>query len=226
MNTRWLLVVVLVPCLATPGLAGIIFGKKNKAIPKDRVPELIAIVKSDGDENKRANAADELRNYDLAAFPEIVPALIDVLLHDKKPAVRSDAAQSLGKLRPISQSAGLALEQAMAQDASMRVRLQARSALLSYHWNGYRSMKKDEPIFTNKEPPLADPDEKPQPEPRRGFIRRATSTAPSRVVPQPVSRPSPVKTTEPPLAPPLSGATPVPTPAPSGKGPELGPQLQ
>ena len=82
--------------------------------------------------------------------------LIDVLRNDPKPGVRSEAAQSLSKLRPVSQPAGHALEQAMQNDASMRVRLQARSALLMYHWAGFHTTKlQDAPLLQTKEPPLA-----------------------------------------------------------------------
>ena len=140
MKCRLFLLLVLLPTLAAPASAGVFFGKKKKQPnPNDRVPELLVTVKTDGDENKRARAAEELRQFDAATHPEVVPILIDVLLNDKKPAVRAEAAQSLGKLRPVSQEAGQALEQALAKDPSMRVRLQARSALLQYHWSGYRS---------------------------------------------------------------------------------------
>src|SRR4029077_19657794 len=111
----------------------------------------------DGDEDKRCAAAEELRQYDAEKFPEIIPILVDVLLHDSKASVRAEAAQSLGKLRPINQQAGGALEEAVAHDAAMRVRLQARSSLLLYYMAGYRAGKKEEiPAVTgnNKEPPL------------------------------------------------------------------------
>lgn len=154
---RLLLVSLLLAVGAAPAPAGIIFGKKGqKPDPAQRVPELLVLVKTDGDERKREAAAEELRQYDPKLFPEIVPVLIDVLLNDPKPAVRSEAAVSLGKLRPISQQAGWALEQAVAKDASMRVRLQARSALLHYHWDGYRGSK-EPPVIQSKEPPLAPP---------------------------------------------------------------------
>src|SRR5262249_48342671 len=141
MRYRWLLVLLLLaPCLTSPARAGIIFGrKKDKPDPKSRVPELLTILHTDKDADKRARAADALRHYDAAAYPDIVPGLIKALQGDAKPAVRSEAAQSLGKIRPISQAAGEALEQALANDPSMRVRMQARSSLLHYHWAGYRS---------------------------------------------------------------------------------------
>src|SRR5439155_25781395 len=120
------LALVTVGALALPAPAGILFGKKTKPNPAERVPELIVIVKTDKDESKRASAAEELRQYDPAAHGDIVPVLIDVLMNDPKPAVRVEAAESLGKLRPISQEAGWALEQAKEKDSSMRVRAKAR----------------------------------------------------------------------------------------------------
>ncbi len=190
---RTLLVLALLLALPALASAGFLFGKKPaKPEPAVHVPELIAAVKNDGDENKRAAAAEELRQYDPAAFPEMVPALIDVLLHDAKPAVRAEAAQTLGKLRPINQQAGLALEQALAKDASMRVRLQARSSLLMYHMAGYHGGKPAEPpAAPTKEPPLADPKAPLPPAVKTTTVPHAT--------------PVPTQTEEPPLAPPLPG---------------------
>ena len=109
MRRRFLLGLLLVVMLPIPATAGIIFGKKTpKPTPQERVPELIKIVQSDGDENKRAAAVEELRQYDPAQFPDIVPTLVDALLNDKKPSVRSEAAHSLGKLRPVVQVGGQA----------------------------------------------------------------------------------------------------------------------
>ena len=113
LRTLWLIPLVLLPGLVGPSYAGIFFGRKNKKpTPAERVPALLAVVKTDGDESKRAAAAQELRQYDPGQFPMIVPVLVDVLLTDSKPAVRAEAAQSIGKIRPISQPAGMALEQA------------------------------------------------------------------------------------------------------------------
>src|ERR1700689_4958396 len=159
MRNRLLLVLLGLVMLPLPAPAGIIFGKKTpKPTPQERVPELIKIIKTDGDENKRAEAVEELRQYDPAQFPDIVPTLIDALLNDKKPSVRSEAAHSIGKLRPVAQAGGHALETALANDWSRGVPISARSALLTYQWAGYRgSGKKDDPLTTSKEPPLADP---------------------------------------------------------------------
>jgi hypothetical protein len=252
LRALWLVPLVLLPLAAGSSSGGIIFGKKNNKkapTPAERVPQLLAQVKTDGDESKRAAAAEELRQYDPAQFPTIVPALVDVLLTDKKPAVRAEAAQSLGKLRPVSQQAGQALEQALGNDSSMRVRLQARSSLLQYHWSGYRGNKKDEIVTQTKEPPLADANTPPPainttaPPPATGRIAPQLPDG-SRTTPSypntPASFPPPARPTvkEPPLAPavlpaptttnppaPLPPPIPAPAPAPAPGGNESGPDL-
>lgn len=146
MRSRYILVGLLVLMAAQTSSAGIIFGrKKEKVDPKQRIPELMVILKNDRDADKRADAAIELRSFDLAAHPEVLPPLLDALYNDKKPAVRSEALSTLSGYRPVSQIVGEALEYAVANDSSMRVRLQARSSLLQYHWAGYRSRKGDIP---------------------------------------------------------------------------------
>jgi hypothetical protein len=220
---RTLLVLALLAALAPSAPAGLFFGKRApKPDPATRVPELIATVKTDGDENKRAAAAEELRQYDPTTHHDIVPVLIDVLLHDAKPSVRSEAAQSLGKLRPVSQEAGWALEQAVSKDTSMRVRLQARSALLFYHMSGYHSSKVEETPGQSKEPPLADP---------APPAVKTTTPVPVPRMPPPGKRlvPVPTQSPEPPLAapvtpapaapPPLVPAAPPVAPAPSAAPP-------
>ena len=79
MRYRVPVLLLLIPLL-TPSLqAGFIFGrKKDKIDPKQRVPELVQILKTDKDADKRSKAAEELRNFDPAQFPEILPALIDL----------------------------------------------------------------------------------------------------------------------------------------------------
>jgi uncharacterized membrane protein len=210
MYARFTLIVVLVPLLTAPAHAGIIFGRKAKPDPAVRVPELIQTVRTDGDENKRVNAIEELRQYDPASFPEIMPALIDALLNDRKAAVRAEAASTIAKLRPVSQAAGDALEQALDKDSSVRVRLQVRSALLQYHWAGYRQGKKEDPPpqVTTKEPPLADP--KPVNPPAQ----------PTPTPPRPLPPIQPVPTPPPPIqpapTPPPPSVSPVPSPLPQG----------
>jgi HEAT repeats len=156
---QWLLVVLALPACALPAQAQIFF-KKARPAPAQRVPELILTLKTETDERKRATAAEELREYDAKTFTEIVPVLIDVLHNDKKTNVRMEALNSLYRVRPVSQPAGQAIEYAASSDESLRVRLQAKTALLKYHLAGYSSSNKNEPsVFqpTTQEPPLADP---------------------------------------------------------------------
>jgi hypothetical protein len=195
---RSLAILTTAAVLAAPAQAGLIFGKKKAAVdPNQRVPELLGIVRTSPDEHKRAQAAEELRRYDPQAYPDIVPTLIEVLANDAKPSVRAEAASTLAKLRPISQAAGQALEQALAKDGSMRVRLQVRSSLLQYHWGGYRTPKKDAVPPQTKEPPLAPP--------LPGEPRTATSPA----------------TLAPPVTPPPPAAGPPAAAAPSQPAPPV-----
>ncbi len=173
MRRKFLLLLLLTTLLADTARAGIFFNRTPtppKPAPTERVPQLLKELKESGDENKRGAAVDELRQFDLQAFPQIVPAIIDALINDKKPYVRAEAAQTLGKLRPMMPEIATALETARDKDESMRVRLQARSALMSYQWSGYRGPQKITPTPaptaavvktpaapTTKEPPLANP---------------------------------------------------------------------
>ena len=199
MSRRWLriafLVIPLATMLAEPSQAGIIFGRKKEKIePQSRVPALITTLKSDKDADHRQRAAEELRNYDAQVFPEIIPALVAALQTDAKSGVRIEAAQSLGKIRPVNQVAGEALERAVSGDSAMRVRLQARSVLMQYHWAGYKNGKVADvpPLATSKDNPKGNENLPP-------VIRTtpATTTAPR----LPTSK-------EPPLAP----VEPIPTP--------------
>jgi hypothetical protein len=169
--------IVAIPIFAiavvvTPAPAQRLF-KKAKVNPAQRVPELILIVKTDADERKRIHAAEELRDYDAATFTEIVPVLADVLLLDKKAAVRLEALHSLAKIRPVSATAGQAMEKAAADDEALRVRLQARTALTRYHLAGYSS-KKGPTTSTSAKPATAEPpvNDPPLPAPRIDVPRR------------------------------------------------------
>jgi hypothetical protein len=199
---------LLAALLAAPSHAGIIFGRKPAPVdPRTRVPELLNVLKSDKDAAKRSKAAEELKNFDAAAFPDIVPALIRALNEDPQPGVRIDAAQSLGKIRPVSQAAGEALENALEKDPSMRVRIQTRAILLQYNWAGYRTAKKEAiPLAT--EPPRGVlgrflPPIRTTPDPRKA--PKAGPDAPFKPLP-------PGSGVEPPLAPPVPEVKPAPTP--------------
>ncbi|MSR30448.1 MAG: HEAT repeat domain-containing protein [Gemmataceae bacterium] len=160
MDSRFFLFLMLGAASAFPSQAASglgIFGKRPVKNPAERVPELILLLKSSGDENKRADAAAELRQFDVATYPDILTTLIQALNNDAKPSVRAEAAASLGKIRPVSITVGQALEKSLAQDLSMRVRIQARSSLLQYNLAGYRSPPKNPTSLEGKEPPLAAP---------------------------------------------------------------------
>src|SRR5437764_6834224 len=142
--SRAFVVPLVLACLTPPAPAGF-FTRKPKPNPAERVPELLIQLRTSPDEAQRAAAAEELRQYDPKAFPEIMAGLMAALGKDASAGVRSEAAASLGKLRPISQQAGFALEQAQNNDGSMRVRMAARSALLQYHLVGYRGGRPEPP---------------------------------------------------------------------------------
>jgi hypothetical protein len=236
---KWRLLLVVLATLAAFPLtanAGILFKKATKPNPAERVPELISVVKTEKDEHKRVSAAEELRQYDGNTYPEIILVLADVLLTDGSSSVRAEAADSLARLRPVSQSAGLALEQALAKDSSMKVRMQARYALLQYHWAGYHSTLKESPLIQTKEPPVAKEGKpavqmplKPQ---QTGVKFGDTPPPPLAPAPEEPSipnklpkgsaQPPPVPTDAPALKP--LPSTPTTQPAPKGnQGPDLSP---
>jgi hypothetical protein len=195
--------------LVLPAPAGIFFNRSAKPSAMQRVPALLATVRTDPNERAREAAAEELGHCDPRAYPEVVPVLIEVLQQDASAGVRLEAAKTLSELRPVSQQAGWALEQAADKDATLRVRVQARRLLWHYHLSGYRSSGKIEgpppaPVKTS-EPPLAPPAENSAPAPAQA----------PRLVPVPSN---PTATSEPPAAP-------VTAPQPLPRGPEKGPEL-
>jgi hypothetical protein len=216
---RLLLVFAIQVSLALPASAGI-FSRKTKPDPAQRVPELINTVKSDPNDHKREAAAEELRDYDSQAFPEIVPVLMDVAQRDAKAEVRAEAVQSLAKIRPVSQEVGFVLEQVHSSDASAKVRFQARIALWQYQLAGYHGAKTDgpkldgkdgTPVITSKEPPLAAPDTAPAP-------RVVPTPSPMPVSPPATTwQPAPSGATHPPLVP----AEPPSLQAPPSDGPSV-----
>lgn len=217
---RVCLLVLSLALAAETARAGIFFNRKPKTQPTERIPTLLYTLKSDASEKKRAEAAEELRNFDAGANPEIVPALIESAQKDPQASVRIEAVQTLSKLRPISQLAGRAIEQAASSDPSMRVQLQARSALLQYRMSGYHNGKGDtlpltpgRPIRTD-EPPLAPPLDPPP-------VHKSQSPPTGTIVPSSAPRPMPASA---PVRPALVPATPPPLAAPPvEEGPELAP---
>jgi hypothetical protein len=207
-SLRLFLALVLPAAVVLPAQAGFIFGRHAKVNPAQRVPELVVAVKTDSNESKRESAARELRDYDPAANPDIVPVLIDVLQHDQSAGVRAEAAQSLGKLRPVTQIAGMALEEAL-KDPSLRVRLQARTSLVSYRLSGFRN---DAQMAEAPAPsPVANPP------PKTNFLSRSLlpRTTPAPVPTRISGETAPPPLAQPPLGPPPLAQPLVPTAAPA-----------
>ncbi len=133
--------------------------------PSEHVPALIKTLTSDLDDRKRADAAAELRDYDIKTFPDIIPALVEALKNDASMPVRLETANSIGKLRPISQVGGYALEQAEQNDSAIAVRVLARNHLRIWVlFHGYKRGRMPDPLANqSEEPPLADSPPAPAP---------------------------------------------------------------
>ena len=155
MSHRLVLVPLVVLALASPTQAGL-FRKTVKPDPATHVPALIEILQTSKDEKARAAAASELREYDAKVYPDILPTLAEALANDPSSSVRAEAAESIGKVRPISLQAGYALEQAIAHDKNVIVLASARWAIAQYRFLGYFvSGKTDLTTLQSAEPPLA-----------------------------------------------------------------------
>ena len=154
MLKRLLVVPVVALSVAAPTQAGL-FKKTAKPDPAVYVPTLIETLKAHKDDRARAAAAAELDEYDAKAFPEVLPALMQALANDPSTSVRSRAAESIGKVRPITAAAGYALERAATEDKNFGVRVSARTALLKYKVLGHMPGIKIEGIAQSAEPPLA-----------------------------------------------------------------------
>jgi hypothetical protein len=154
-HSLWI-VPLLLAIIVPQGQAGI-FKRPNKPDPAEHVPALINTLKNDSDERKRANAAEELHEYDLRTYPDIMPALIEALRNDRSTSVRVEAVNSIRKSRPITQPASYAMHQAAKNDPSFQVRLKARDAIFVWNVLGLTSVQMPEKPATTQteEPPLA-----------------------------------------------------------------------
>jgi hypothetical protein len=155
---RFFLALLIAAFAVAPVVAGSgVFKGKSKPDPA-RVQTLIETLKSHPDEKKRRAAADELGGADGRVLTDVVPALVAALQRDKSASVRAEAADSLRQLDQVSPLAGVALENAAANDPTPLVRLAAKKALWVYHLNGYRSPKAADGLATQTiEPPIASP---------------------------------------------------------------------
>ena len=222
---RLLLAALLGLALAVPASAGP-FRRAPKPDPAVQVPALLETLKSDKDERARARAAAALDEFDGKAFPDILPALAAALASDPSASVREDAALAIGKIRPITPQAGYALEQALASDKSIAVRLKVRTALFQYRILGYFGGSPDLSVQSS-EPPLAAG----TPTGSATTILRPTPTpapfSPTQAVPTPTPvgpKPTPAQSTEPPVAPPAPTRL-VEIPAPTSPKPGTSPAV-
>lgn len=231
MRKLTLMALITLPIAWLPPADAQIFGRKPKTPPEQRVAELIFQAKADPDEHKRTAAAEELREFDGKAFPQIVPTLVDIARSDPKAGVRLEAVSSLAKIRPVSQAAGQTLEWSAAHDDAWKVRWHAKSSLMRYQLAGYHAGKSDANATkaalppATQEPPLLDSRDNKgvRPSTNPAIVNR--TTAPKTFAPQvnapknvPAPTPPPVIGTEPPLPKVVVDSTPqappVPTPPP------------
>lgn len=200
----------------------------QKTEPSSKAKQLIATLQNDMDEKKRRAAAEELRSLDPRNEPTVVPALIGSLQKDPSPAVRIEAVESLGKLKPISQQAGIAMETALQADPDAKVREAVKATLWQYHLSGYRPPTNSPFAAQTGEPPLA-------PKTTSGFRPITNAVGKGTNFPQttepPLAKPKPKtaaptvapppKTTEPPkttLPLPMPTTPTIPAPPPSTPG--------
>jgi hypothetical protein len=219
---------------AVPGRAGIFFNRKPKPTntPSNGVDALIQTLRNDPNERGRIEAAENLRNYDTVSYPGLVPALVQSVLSDPSTSVRIESIKTLGKLRPVNDKAGWALEQAT-QDSNLRVQWQARSVLLQYRMSGYKQGAGEAPVdrpIRTEEPPLAPPLPASAPNPTALPVQRPRTVIPVTPIPtyQPLpngsqgdnTAPVPEESSPPPgyAEPPPPPATPAP---PVDEGPAL-----
>lgn len=140
---RWcrllLLGMMLVGLSAQVRASGLFGSRRPEPTPAERVQKLITIASSCRNAYERSDAVQELRNFDGAAFPQIVPVLVHVLHHDPSVTVRVEAARSLGRLRPLTPMASAALSESIRKDSAVRVRWQARTSLMVFSVAGVGS---------------------------------------------------------------------------------------
>jgi HEAT repeats len=158
MSVQRLFIVPFLAAILATNVQAQLFKRTPKPNPNVRVPELIDTLESDSDARKRESAAEELRDYDSKTFPQILPALIEALKKDNNASVRHEAVVTIGKIRPITQQAVFALDQAAQNDASFKVRVSADRFLGLFIILGHRPGKPPEnKNIQTDEPPLADP---------------------------------------------------------------------
>ena len=206
----WMIIIVsvLLPAFVVPAQGQLFRKSQPKIEAGTEVPQLLSIIRSDKDDRKRVAAIESLRNVDATAYPEIVPVLIEALLQDQRPNVRSEAAQTLGRIRPPSAAAAQALEQAAQRDSSRWVRLHSRTALVSYKLAGSSDKKAEPPSASQDKSSVKSPTPVGSVPPPRIVDKQpsTTSTAP-KIIDRPVTPPGKI------AVPSANAPRPLPNPA-------------
>ena len=196
-----LLPVVVAVSTAYPAQAQL-FSRKIR-LNNMQVPELIVTARSDPDERKRVAALEQLREFDVKTYPEMIPSLIEVMLKDARPGVRMEAMHSLARIRPVTPAVGQALQQTAQNDDNWRVRMQTRTQLwmTGYHGgngNAVNNQQTNPNAPTTAEPPLANTTAINKPAPPVN-TPPANITAITKPAPQPINVPTPAQA-QPPTA--------------------------
>lgn len=214
------LAVAAVLALAAPPAAAVdlpnfgIFRKKTKPESAAKAKSLVTTLQSDPDEKKRVQAAEELRAVDPRTNPDVVPALIGALQKDPSTAVRTEAVESIGKMKPVSPTAAVALETALQSDPDVRVREAIKAALWQYHLNGYRPPPTGGSLATQTtEPPFSRPVARPGTGPADAAFRPITNAVGKGVFYPPTAEPPLAKPKPRSVAPPTPSILPPPLPA-------------
>lgn len=176
---------------------------KKKEEPVVKFKQFAEVLLTDPDEKKRKAAAEELRETDAKQVNDVLPILVASLKQDPSAAVRATVAETLGKIKPVSQAIGIALEAAGQYDPSEVVRKAALSAVWTYQANGYRPSSLPGTAVQTAEPPIAKPRTVNIPSTTRQIVAPATPVVKASPlgVPSGINRgPQFGETVEPPLA--------------------------
>jgi hypothetical protein len=180
MAWRTLLMVSVAAFASLPAQGAGLFGRRQnqpaaaKPNTDDKTVQLIRLLRTDGDERRRTLAVENLARFDLKQHPQAGFALIEAMSRDSSAMVRRAAAESLGKMRPMTQQVAQALEQVSIADSASEVRASASQALQAFVEAGYKPMKRGEaPAAT-----AAGKAPRPQPLPSRLLLPNETTEPP------------------------------------------------
>jgi hypothetical protein len=200
-----------------------LFGKKKDDQAPSKTKQLLETLRADTDEKKRRAAAEDLADVDPRANPDVMTGLIASLRQDPAVAVRTAAAEAIGKLKPVSAQAGVALEEAVQSDPADGVRKAAQAALFQYHLNGYKAVPAG--TVQSVEPPLA----KAKTKSPAVVVAKTPLPAVKPPAPAPVTvgrgSATPAETAEPPLAKPKGAPASAPSAEPTVTPPVGGPAV-